>query len=193
MVIYFFYGYTGIDDPSKELFASSVFLSLAISMIVAKRFVNKRFEKLDGMEYYPRCYSCGQRRHEDEIECRKCGLSLRIKKIKVPTDSLYKFCIDNILLFFLVAAISICVVQIAQVRNQSKFTMSYVSTSTGNLLKFKYDHRIGGKVKYNNAIATVAAVGVDNKHNIIYTIDVNGQKIYGVAASELQKVSLPEN
>ncbi len=187
-----FHEYTGLFNPEGKLAIYAYIFWLGVSVVLFRCFFRNRMSRLEQEEYFRVCFECGKKRQGDETSCQKCGSALKIKKADTPEMTLRQLGLEKIYSLLIGLAIGVPlglgIPEFIDRGQSSRITMVTVHSEKGNVLKMKYDFAVDHEVLYNNGKAKIAAVGIDSKRNIIYTLDIDGRKVYGVAASELYKL-----
>lgn len=144
--------------------------------------------------YFPKCYECNVPGNAEHV-CPECGESLKVKYVDVPSLTLGVFTRQSIAYTFMtmliIIPLAICSQNFMKIWKYRNSPLSMITSSSGSLIKLNTAFFLGQKVKYQDSIGKIVAVGIDNRCSIIYTLDVGGKKVLDVPEFSIKKIDTP--
>jgi hypothetical protein len=127
-----------------------------------------------------------------------CGTGLKVKYLNNTPVVLRTTFFQRGLTFFLYVAIFVVVnivtreaIDAWKSRNNpiKEFFVTKGGSQNGNRINFRTEYYLGETVLHQGRRGKVVAVGVaDRPHEIVYTVEVDGKRIYDLKGSELSRV-----
>ena len=193
-IVYFTIGNIRAKELTMPLTLLGCFVGLAFCWPIIRWRYDKGLEifkrKKLANGYFPKCYECNCPGNEAHV-CPKCGADLSVKYVEVPVNTLEQFkkqsLLTNIICLLLVFPLSLVTFKLSDAWRDRHTSLKMMTSTEGSFIKLYSKFSLGQKVGYQDSSGKIIAVGINDRFDIVYSLEVGGKKITGVEESMLTK------